>query len=367
MRLFIHVGHSKTGSSFIQSSFATHAELLQAQGVFYPLSPGEAGGSGITSGNGSLVSGNLPLPPKGTKSYVLSSEKFFQSILGGTDTRDKIKAAVEHVGAGGLTFILFTRDPIDHAESAYQQQIKRGGDTIGVDSFFESYNMPRLVPRFFEAVSEFDKANVIAFNYSKHSTEALDCVLKAVGAELPHRLFDRSSRVNRSMTFAELELQRSLNRFLGRRGSFLSDSLCNGLPTVKSDKVLPSEAVQRQMLERLAPALNEVDSLLPVSEAYGRGIRTPLARETSIAFSREQLETIAQTLGEKLAQMQEELYLTKARSYLREHVIESDPKEKARLLLLAKRQIDAIDSMPQLGSAARDKITAIRKRVYHER
>ena len=40
--LFLHVGHSKTGSSFLQASFANSIERLAECGIDYPGAPSEA-------------------------------------------------------------------------------------------------------------------------------------------------------------------------------------------------------------------------------------------------------------------------------------------------------------------------------------
>jgi len=44
MRLFLHIGHGKTGSSFLQSWLAANADLITSRtSLIYPLSaPGEA-------------------------------------------------------------------------------------------------------------------------------------------------------------------------------------------------------------------------------------------------------------------------------------------------------------------------------------
>jgi len=55
MRLVIHVGHSKTGSSFMQSNLALNSDYLATQGVFYPVSSESEKDLRISSGNGHLL------------------------------------------------------------------------------------------------------------------------------------------------------------------------------------------------------------------------------------------------------------------------------------------------------------------------
>ena len=58
-RLYLHIGHSKTGSSFLQASFANSVAALAEQGIGYPLAARHvteaAEGWRISSGNGGLL------------------------------------------------------------------------------------------------------------------------------------------------------------------------------------------------------------------------------------------------------------------------------------------------------------------------
>lgn len=56
-KLWVHVGHGKTGSSFIQSVLATNAPLLKEHGILYPVHDSfESAKKGfISTGNGELL------------------------------------------------------------------------------------------------------------------------------------------------------------------------------------------------------------------------------------------------------------------------------------------------------------------------
>ncbi|MEQ9693980.1 hypothetical protein [Shimia sp. SDUM112013] len=38
-RLWVHIGHDKTGSSYLQSVFARNLDMLGAAGIAYPVRP----------------------------------------------------------------------------------------------------------------------------------------------------------------------------------------------------------------------------------------------------------------------------------------------------------------------------------------
>lgn len=59
--LYLHVGHGKTGSSYLQSALALSQDALRDNGIFYSLNEvGRRAAQGkITSGNGNLLDGFL--------------------------------------------------------------------------------------------------------------------------------------------------------------------------------------------------------------------------------------------------------------------------------------------------------------------
>jgi len=55
------------------------------------------------------------------------------------------------------------------------------------------------------------------------------------------------------MTYAELMLQKELNRILGPSGRLLSDPLCEKLTEIEPDKIIPHLSVQNEMWAKIQP------------------------------------------------------------------------------------------------------------------
>ena len=145
-RLILHVGHPKTGTSALQSSFALSVEALAAQGIHY--SPA---GSLDLARDGKITSGNVnPLrlvetynravrTAAGAEAVLLSNEACFIAF-------EKDPAPLRRLTEQGVPveIVLFLRDPLDWAGSSYMQSIKRHG---GKRSFSEFLPNARFLER----------------------------------------------------------------------------------------------------------------------------------------------------------------------------------------------------------------------------
>ena len=84
--LYIHIGHNKTGSSYIQSIFANSIATLQEQGIVYANSKNleKAKRGEITTGNSSafsdILKNNNALSSKEEHRLLFSSELLFRSF-----------------------------------------------------------------------------------------------------------------------------------------------------------------------------------------------------------------------------------------------------------------------------------------------
>jgi hypothetical protein len=275
--LYVHVGHGKTGTSFIQSTLAKSQAPLEKHGIVYPLNERMKAEAerGISSGNGAVLLSEPSLlnsvrVNKGN-SILVSGEALFNRL----QSRDVVKlteSIVERYQLNGLRCLLFIRNPVEHAASFYQQLVKREGYSASVESFFKTYKTPQAVNRFIKSFSRFSNRTLTIKNYSnvrKHLAEEV-----AQWLDLPESAleFPSSMNVNRSLTRGELVMQRELNRRLGRSGHVLSDRLCNNLPDVKSEKSIPAVRDQEKMWLRLQPEIEEVNSKIESSHHYRKSL-----------------------------------------------------------------------------------------------
>lgn len=111
-------------------------------------------------------------------------------------------------------------------------------------------------------------------------------------------------RVNRSLSPPETVLQRALNRRLTNRPGVLADALCERLPEIPVPRMPVSTEAQSAFLERLAPALDRVDAVLPEGQRYRRDILPADPAAGSMAMTAEQLEVIGDVLGAEINRLE---------------------------------------------------------------
>ncbi|MBW5799002.1 hypothetical protein [Halomonas elongata] len=305
--LYLHVGHGKTGSSYIQSSLALSRQALLDKGIDYPEanSSENARLGKITSGNGGMlrhiISSNYS---SGAEKVLLSSEVLFHDIVDG-----KLDSLLESlVGSHfeSVNILVFIRDLVEHASSSYQQMVKRGGSTASVEDVFSRYKQPELVADFIDRCQKLPGFKITIRNYSNCRKNLLDEVESWV--EAPKGILEKPSveNVNRSMTRSELRLQKGVNQYLGKSGHLVSDRLCNNLPEIESEKALPSEEDQKAMLRRLEKACDYVGRHASSEHRYNN-VTIPVSddslREDNYVFTGKQIDTIASGLAGEISRL----------------------------------------------------------------
>ncbi|GAB5378633.1 MAG: hypothetical protein AcusKO_50950 [Acuticoccus sp.] len=262
-QILMHVGHGKTGSSFLQSALANSVDVLGAAGIAYPIAPDDA----ERARAGKITSGNLP-PGPGHFSQLLrqgwdgpldrlllSSESYFTKMRP-NGFLERIRALLPDAE---LRILLYIRDPLDHAVSNYQQVIKRHGFIEDFDSFLDTYNIPRRVAQFIAFVEGMG-ATVSVRNYSRVRGQLKASLEEWLSLGDDALKTARMQQVNRSMTMSELALQMAFNRHYGANSArFVSDPLCEELPDIRSEKPPVSSAALQRFLERMTRTIAEFE------------------------------------------------------------------------------------------------------------
>ena len=142
-KLFLHIGHGKTGTSAIQSSLAIASEKLAALGIEYPINAklrDRASQLEITSGNWkpksetSLAEQLLEITRKNknNSTIILSSESLFwlvpDLLCRKSDWEDFID----------LHIIMAVREVEEMLSSEYQQLVKRHGNSMLLGQFIRT-------------------------------------------------------------------------------------------------------------------------------------------------------------------------------------------------------------------------------------
>lgn len=309
--LYLHIGHGKTGTSWIQTCLRTNREALSRAGILYA-----AGNdrfldkvSRITSGNGSELfesvthfeehlAGN---PLAGERALFFSSEHIPHCFLA-SNAWEYIEESARKFGFDAIKVLLFIRNPIGMAVSIWQQRIKRRGDyEVTLQNLHENLDIGAdIVVHMEELLKHLGNCKNVTVTIRNYSLCA-DRLMEEVSdwLEVPAETFTIPSikRINRSLTMAELIFQINLNRILGASGNIFSDPLCEKLPDLEYEKILPPPGVQQAIWDKLSEAIERVNNYIPEPHRYRCDIRQPDQSPDFLTFTPEQIRIIAESLG----------------------------------------------------------------------
>ena len=277
--LYLHIGHGKTGSSFLQSCFALGRGDLARRGVVYlrHASLRQAAAGEITGGNGRAMIRALQRPilaplfaarlrlVKGD--VLLSSENLLFPIANRAGD-GRLARFARRAGFDRVEALLFIRDPFDHLPSVFMQQVKRGGFTGGIDATAAAYRYPALVRKAILSIEANEGASLLIRNYSRRRS-GIKAVAEAwLGLDEDALPAPPRASVNRSLTAAELAVMAELNETFGAAASLVADRLCNGAPEHEAAKVGPSLDAARRMANRLRGDVEWVNERLADADRY---------------------------------------------------------------------------------------------------
>lgn len=109
------------------------------------------------------------------------------------------------------------------------------------------------------------------------------------------------------MTHGELEFQRWLNVSLGPSGELVSDPLCQELPHVRAQVIVPSRGAQDSLWEQIRESVEQVNRRIDPQHRYEYDpIESPPPGE-EYSFSRDQIRVIATSLGKTILDLRERI------------------------------------------------------------
>lgn len=239
---------------------------------------------------------------------LFSNEGMFK-VFAETD----VPSLIKDIGAFGyrLKILCFVRNPLEHAVSSYQQAIKRAAETGSLGAFLETYARPREV---YQLMAACERLGIDAtfVNYSTHKADVLGVAERWLG--LPTGLLEvpRSKTINRSLTAAELELQRVFNIHLGKRSAqMISDPLCNALQDIASELPPLSRADLAVFLDRMAQMIAAPNAQYLQGDAYHLPALAEVAEMFSdpdnaplLGFSPAQLDVIAKHISNMIQRIE---------------------------------------------------------------
>lgn len=303
--VLLHVGHGKTGSSYIQSSLALSGEVLSQAGLCYPIEEGlrsRAASGLVTSGNLKPVTGEVAravarMPVGCCSRVLLSSESLFRTLFDFALGEIREVCPKAHVRV-----LLFVRDPLSNAASSYVEFVKQGRTHLTFSEFLATFNKPQKVKEFIGRC-RLEGLDIRVLNYSRLKagilSELSDWAGLASGAlKEPGRRF-----VNRSLTRSELFVQKELNRLIGdERAGFLSRELCNRLPDIASEYPVERAEVLEKFMTRMRVHTRAVNQMLGEDLYRPEDINPYIQQDgpQAVLFSEEQISAVIGALVRRL-------------------------------------------------------------------
>ena len=219
IKLYLHIGPHKTGSTYIQRAFLENRDRLLKLGVNYP-SVGLGEEIGGHYGHHKTLVEVTKQEPNALKEYfaqflvndinVVSSENFENLNL---EQIKKLRAALSTID---VKIVFYYRNYIDLLPSWWQEEVKHGSMT----SFFE-YVLPHVLRPFVSKIlnpavvldlyaNAFGKENIIVVDYdrARNAGGILAPLWKLLGVELDGV---KNEMVNSSLKMEFVEIIRALN------------------------------------------------------------------------------------------------------------------------------------------------------------
>ena len=316
--LYLHMGHDKTGTTYLQNLILKIFDDLFDRNICYPITQkflNDYEKGRFQNGNYFLFHDPEKIrrvvydkrPSKGDLSFFYSSETFLFPQNRFSRRYSYLSQMRERYEAHRLEVLIFIRDPIDHCTALYNQMIKRNGEIRSIDAFAAEYARPQDIAEMVRNLSGKEDVSLTILKYENHRTHLAQSVLDWLGTPDIDIGALEGIATNRSLTREEALLQRRLNEILGEN-SIISDSLIEQLGNLKGYYPYPSLASQEALWKRNLEAIETVNAYVSPAERYSfdRMEPAPLsfgAESDGAAISLRQAEIIVAALGEEIARL----------------------------------------------------------------
>jgi len=325
VKLQLHVGTEKTGSSYLQKLCARNREFLRENGIWFP----DAGRFEKQLQRGTISSGNArdlarhiqsfdwaavsswistranDAEAKGCGRLLLSHELIF-AAMSHEGAVEQFQRVAGEAGISDISCLMMIRDPVDHALSLYKHRAK-GGKAGAVERWItQGYPLPSQLAKFLRQIDS--SAVRLQLRKYEKSTGAIVTAFFHDWLEVSTPPNHIESLVNPSLSLSELALIRHVTatRPIDREAfysSFLSVPL-----NMKADDGI-AKSIAMATIESFLCQFNEFWKELDARLATDGGLKIPQKRERDIVnstvpqyvFGEEQLRAWTQAHAESLS------------------------------------------------------------------
>ena len=277
--LWLHIGHGKTGSSYLQSVLALNREALIGRGVDYPA-PRDIAAARMgetTVGNASRFRRQLGgawssrlagvRHSFGRGDVLLSNEGLLNALAYEVSRRNLMRFAAV-AGFDRIRALLFIRDPDEHFLSFYGQVVKYRGETRDIDDMLSRYPPPRNVNAFLKAMRDEPDVDVTVRNYSRVRGALKAELADWLGLSVNALADPPVSAVNRSLTAEEIAVQRALNHRFGPCPALYADRIGRAPPMSPATKLALTAPQRDRLRDDLQVTMRRVNKWLPEEDHY---------------------------------------------------------------------------------------------------
>ena len=348
-KLFLHIGHGKTGTSAIQSALAIASEDLSKRGINYPIQQSlrdRASRLEITSGNWepspeiSLTNQLIEIATnnQSDSKIILSSESLFWLI---PDLIQNKKSWEDHID---LHIILAVREIEEMLSSEYQQRVKRHGDAMPLEQFLRARHFVSShhakAAEVIELITQSNITNTI-INYSRHKRDISNLIFKLIGAEDLYPADQMAGAIiNRSLSRKELEILITVNALYYSRypwiSTRISDALIKNQPRLEAQQCKIAKQQLHKVYETNDTYLQTINAFLDSNEQL-----------TSLAnFSQEKAQECSPEQAQKIREEE-----TVSVSLIGDTLLQTLTNESKRRL--SNDTVDAIIALSQSGQVSK--------------
>ena len=249
MKLYLHIGTEKTGSSFIQSYLANNRRMLSQHGIYFPkagMREADMQSGRISPGNASELN-TLLVHKSWTKveqwlkdkykavkanecNKLLLSNEVLIKTFSETNVLEKFIKISKSVDFDLQDLLLIIREPIAQALSLYKHRSKNG-DMLPIIEWLESkYSLADCLKNFYRHIKDLN-VGLKQYPYKTDSQYLVEvCVKKWLG--LNENIKIEHTSVNPSLTLSELKLMSEIKK----QDAFLAKTFYNSMIAIPSEQ-----------------------------------------------------------------------------------------------------------------------------------
>lgn len=311
----LHIGHGKTGTSFIQSILSLNIKKLDEAGIYYPYDTNFSSAKlgKISSGNGSLLDDHS-FTFSSSKKTLISGENLFFKLW-----PDKVLIEAVLSKVDNLRVLLYSRNIMEMLASTWGQFVKRSGETRSFEHFvLENNDHHHSTVLTWIDLSKRYNFELIIRNYSHHKFEIFNDFINLVIERTEKKdetfsdfLQPPIQTVNRSMTDFEYALLRIFNSVDTKLSHKIADALVELAPNVQSDLPQLSTETFITLKEKYKPVLDQINTYLPKSEHLSFGEKSQFVEkeESKTLLGNVQKQIITEALAQKFLHHQQNNHL----------------------------------------------------------